>query len=89
MCLYSGVRVDGDDEYVWTVGEIGRMCGTRGLSIGMGIGMRIGMGIGIGIGIWIGIGIGIRIGVGMWRGERHGCRQRGAGVLDRDVDIDR
>ena len=58
-----------------------------------GIEMRIGMGIGIGIGIgiWIGTGIwiGIRIGVGMWRGERHGCRQRGAGVLDRDVDIDR
>ena len=58
VCLYSGVRVDGDDEYVWTVGEIGWMCGTQGLSIGMGIGMRIVMGIGMGIGMGVGRDVG-------------------------------
>ena len=25
----------------------------------------------------------------MWRGNRQGCRQRGAGILDRDIGIDR
>ena len=29
------------------------------------------------------IGMGIGIGIGMWGGNRQGCRQRGAGVIDR------
>ena len=61
------MREDGDDEHVWLLGEIGRICGAEGQNIGMGIG----------------------IGIGMWRGNRQGCRERGAEILDRDVGIDR